>query len=173
MGLVEWSQLLTHIAGFLIALVILKKYAWGPVLSMLDQRRDKIHSDLQDAERTREEAKRDQEELRKQLKEIDATARAKVLEAINEARQIAAQIKEEARADGKQLLERARQEIEREKAKAKVELKNTVVDLAMKGAEKLLAERMDDERNRKLVLEFVDSVIEKGGPAGPAASESN
>jgi F-type H+-transporting ATPase subunit b len=169
MGLVELSQLITHIAGFLIALLILRKYAWGPVLKMLDDRRDKIDSDLRTAEQTMENAKKDQEDLRLQLKEIDATARAKTLEAINEARGIAADIKEDARADGNKLVERARQEIEREKAKAKVELKNTVVSLAVMGAEKLLSERMDDERNRKLVLDFIDSVGEKGGASGDAA----
>jgi len=169
MGLVELSQLITHIVGFLIALLILKKYAWGQVLKMLDDRREKIDGDLRTAEQTMENAKKDQEDLRLQLKEIDATARAKTLEAINEARGIAADIKEDARADGNKLVERARQEIEREKAKAKVELKNTVVRLAVMGAEKLLSERMDDERNRKLVLDFIDSVGEKGGASGDAA----
>jgi F-type H+-transporting ATPase subunit b len=168
MGL-ELSQLLTHIVGFLICLFILKKYAWGPVLKMLDDRRSKIDGDIQAAEHTLEEAKKDQEDLRQQLKEIDATARAKTLEAINEARGIAADIKEDARAEGKDLVERARQEIEREKAKAKVELKNTVVELAVKGAEKLLSERMDDERNKKLVLDFINDVGEKGGASGDAA----
>jgi F-type H+-transporting ATPase subunit b len=155
----------------LIALWILRKYAWGPVLNMLDERRAKIKGDLRAAENTREEAKKDQEELRKQLKEIDATARAKILEAINESRQIAAEIKEDARAEGKDLVERARQEIEREKAKAKVELKNTVVSLAVMGAEKLLVERMDDERNKKLVLDFIDEVGEKGGSSGDSAQQ--
>lgn len=169
MGLVELSQLITHIVGFLIALVILKKYAWGPVLKMLDERRAKIDGDIRAAENTLEEAKKDQEDLRQQLKEIDATARAKTLEAINEAREIAADIKEDARAEGKELVERARQEIEREKAKAKVELKNTVVNLAVMGAEKLLSERMDDERNKKLVLDFIDDVGKKGDASGGAA----
>ncbi len=169
MGLVEVSQLITHIVGFLIALFILKKYAWGPVLNMLDERRAKIKGDLDVAERTREDAKKDQEELRVQLKEIDATARAKTLEAINEARKIAADIKEDARSEGKDLVERARQEIEREKAKAKVELRNTVVELAIGGAEKLLTERMDDERNKKLVLEFIESVGEKKRGSGGTA----
>jgi F-type H+-transporting ATPase subunit b len=168
MGLVELSQLITHIVGFLIALVILKKYAWGPVLNMLDERRDKIDQDLRSAERTRDEAKQDQEELRRQLKEIEATSRAKTLEAVNEARQIASEIKENARDDGKALLERARQEIEREKAKAQVELKNTVVNLAVMGAEKLLAERMDDAANKKLVLDFIDKVGDKEAPGDSA-----
>jgi F-type H+-transporting ATPase subunit b len=169
MGLVQLSQLLTHIAGFLIALWILKKYAWGPVLKMLDERRDTINEDLRSAQRTRDDAKKDQEELRRQLKEIDATARAKTLEAINEARQIAAEIKEGARKDGKDLVERARQEIEREKVKAQVELKNTVVNLAIGGAEKLLSERMDEERNKRLVLDFIEAVGESGGPAEGSA----
>jgi F-type H+-transporting ATPase subunit b len=168
MGLVELSQLVTHIVGFLVALWILRKYAWGPVLNMLDERRDKIDQDLRSAERTREEAKQDQEELRRQLKEIDATARAKTLEAVNEARQIASEIKEGARNDGKALLDRARQEIEREKAKAQVELRNTVVNLAVMGAEKLLAERMGDEANKKLVLDFIDKVEAKERPGDSA-----
>jgi F-type H+-transporting ATPase subunit b len=159
MGLVQLSQLLTHIAGFLIALWILKKYAWGPVLKMLDERRDTINEDLRSAQRTRDDAKKDQEELRRQLKEIDATARAKTLEAI----------KEGARKDGKDLVERARQEIEREKVKAQVELKNTVVNLAIGGAEKLLSERMDEERNKRLVLDFIEAVGESGGPAEGSA----
>jgi len=163
MGLIEISQLLTHIVGFLIALAILKKYAWGPMLQMLDQRRSKIEGDLREAERVREEAKKDHEELRRQLKEIDAAARARTLEAINEARQVAAQIKEEAREEGRKLLERARREIEREKAKAKVELKNTVVDLAIQGAEKLLSEKLDRERDRKLVMEFISSLERSEG----------
>ena len=171
MGLVQLSQLVTHIVGFLIALWVLRKYAWGPVLGMLDERRKRIDDDLRSAEKTREEAKKDQEELRQQLKEIDATARAKVLEAINEARQIAGEIKENARQEGKVLVERARQEIDREKVKAQVELKNTVVNLAMMGAGKLLAERMDDERNKRLVLDFIDKVGGKDGAARDSARQ--
>jgi F-type H+-transporting ATPase subunit b len=169
MGLVQVSQLITHIVGFLIALWVLKRYAWGPVLNMLDERRNKIDEDLRAADRAKEEAKQDHEELRRQLKEIDATARAKTLEAVNEARQIASEIKENARNDGKALLERARQEIEREKAKAQVELKNTVVSLTMLAAEKLLEERVDDEANRRLVSDFIDKVGAQKGSAGESA----
>ena len=46
----EWQQILTHLLGFVIAVWLLKKYAWGPLLSIMEERRNKIVDEFQQPE---------------------------------------------------------------------------------------------------------------------------
>ena len=51
----QWQLLVTHAVGFLITLWILKKFAWGPLLHMLDERRKNISGEFEKIEHKKEE----------------------------------------------------------------------------------------------------------------------
>jgi F-type H+-transporting ATPase subunit b len=95
------------------------------------------------------------QEYEDKLKSIDAEARARLQEAVRNAQKIASEIKEEARADVKEMLGRARDEIERDRAQALVELRNEVVNMAVKASEKILQETLDAEKHRKMIANFI------------------
>jgi len=152
------GELITQIIGFLIAVWILKKFAWKPLLGMLEQRRAKIKSDLDSAGKIREDANVLLADYQVKLKEIDAEARTKIQEAISEGNKIAAEIREQARAEAKDIISKARDELSRDISKAKVELRNDMVNMAIAATEKIIAEKLDDEKHRSMLNRFLDEV---------------
>jgi F-type H+-transporting ATPase subunit b len=155
---IKWAELVTQLFGFLIAVWILKRFAWKPLLGMLEQRRAKIKADLDGAEEIKRQAGQLLAEYQKQLKEIDITARAKIQEAISEGNRVAAEIREQSRAEAKDIIGKAREDLSRDVAKAKVELRNDMVKMALAATEKVISERLDDDKHRQLINRFLDEV---------------
>jgi F-type H+-transporting ATPase subunit b len=152
------GELITQIIGFLIAVWILKKFAWKPLMGMLEKRREKIKTDLDAAEKIREDASATLVDYQVKLKEIDAEARAKIQEAISEGNRIAAEIREQSRTEAKDIISKARDELSRDIAKARVELRNDMVNMAIAATEKIIAEKLDDEKHRSMLNRFLDEV---------------
>ncbi|MCC7203062.1 MAG: F0F1 ATP synthase subunit B [Nitrospirae bacterium] len=152
----EIQQILTQAIGFLVLLFILKKIAWKPLLSLLDERREKISSEFSTIERTKSELSRLEQDYKARLSEIDAQARQKIQEAISEGQRISMELQEKAREESKDILNKAKENIDLEIAKARVELRNQVATLAIKAAEKVIKEEMTEERQKRLVTEFID-----------------
>ena len=155
---VDYQQILTHIVGFLIALWILRRFAWGPLLGVLEERRRKIRSDFDAAADKRREAEETAARYAAQLKDIDAEARQKIQEAINEGRRIAGEIREEARGEAHQIIEKARADLLRDLAKARVELKDQIVGMTVTATERIIRQSLDQESQRRLIARFVDEL---------------
>ncbi len=153
-----WSQIVTHIIGFVIAVLILKRYAWGPILKLLEERRQKIQGEFDRIETERADAAALKTEYEGQLRGIDAQARVRIQEGVQEGQKIGTEIKEEARRDAHLQQERAREEIEREKDKAQVALRNEMVEMVVHATETLLRETLDAERHRRLAAEYIESL---------------
>lgn len=154
----EWQQILTHILGFVIALWILKKYAWKPLLNMIDERRDKIQGDFDKAADELKQAEELRSEYEQHMKEADAEARAKIQEAVREGQAVASEIKEAARGEGRELIERAKQELSRDVDKAKVQLKLDIVKMTMAATEKMINEKLDEAKHREMIEGFINDV---------------
>jgi len=158
MNLIDIRQVLTQILGFVLMVWILRRYAWGPLLATLEARRQKIAGEFAAADRAKAEADALRAKYEADLRGIDAQARVKLTEAVSEGQKVAAEIKAQAQREAAQRLERAEQEIVREREKAKELLKEQVIRLSMRSAEKILRQKMDDATQRKLVGEFIDEV---------------
>jgi F-type H+-transporting ATPase subunit b len=154
----DWSQIVTQIIGFLILLWLLKKFAWKPILQLLEDRRNKIVSEFVQIEQTKLEIAKLRQEYEQQLKNTDAQARQKILEAIQEGQKIAVEIQEKARNDSKQIIEKAKQNVELEIAKAKVELRNEIVNLTLAATEKMIYEKLDDQKHRELINQYIGTL---------------
>ena len=158
MELLDFRLLGTQIVGFLLVLWILGKFAWPKVLGFIEERQDKIKTDLNHAELDREEAAQLKSELDKELRNIEAKARARIQEAVNEGQRVAAEVKAGAQKEASDRLARVSDEIEREREKAAESLKKDVVNLAMGTTEKILRQKLDPDTRRRLVDEFIDEV---------------
>jgi F-type H+-transporting ATPase subunit b len=158
MELINLPQLVTQILGFLIVLWILGKYAWPRVLGFIEERQHKIATDIQHAEFERAEASRLKDDLDKELRGIEAKARARIQEAVAEGQKIAGEVKASAQKEATDRLQRVTDEIERERAKAAVALKEDLVRMAITTSEKILREKLDDKTQRRLVEEFITEV---------------
>jgi F-type H+-transporting ATPase subunit b len=155
---VSIQQLLTHAVGFLITVWILKKFAWGPLLALLEERRKKISDEFETIEEEKKKIDNLSAEYQAKLKDIDAERRAKLVEAVNEGKQIAQKIEAEARDKAQEIHNKAKTDIERDIAKAKVQLKDEMITITMSAAEKILKEKLDDTKHRELIGRFIEGV---------------
>ena len=158
MNLVDIPQVITQILGFMIMVWALRRYAWGPMLAMLEARREKIAGEFKEADRLKGEALGLKARYEADLKGIEAQARQRMQEALVEGQRVAAEIKTQAQKDAAVRLERASDEILREREKAKELLKQQVIGLSIRTAEKILRQKLDDPAQRKLAGEFIDEV---------------
>ena len=154
----ELPQILTHIAGFLITFWILKRYAFKPLLKMMEDRRERIRTDLDQAAQTRATTQKLEAEYVERIKNIETEARQKIQEAVSAGRRVAAEIKEQAHTDARGIIEKAKADLVRDIATARVQLKEDIVAMTLATTQKLLRESLDEERQRKLISEFIDQV---------------
>ena len=153
-----WQEILTQIFGFLIILILLRIFAWRPILKLLDERKKRIASEFDNIEKAKQEMAKLREEYEVKLKEIDLEARKRIQEAIAEGQKMAADLQVEAREEAKKVLSRAKENIELEVAKAKVELRDDIVNMAILATEKIINERLDDAKHKELIVEFIEGV---------------
>jgi F-type H+-transporting ATPase subunit b len=153
--LIEYSQVLTHLVGFLIAFFILKKFAWGPVLQMLDDRRQKISDEFADIETQKQQTEALLREYDERLRKIEDEARARINEAVAEGQKVAAEIKADAQENARRTTERAKSELDRDIARARAQLKQDMVTMTLGATERLLHEKFDESANRKMLERFL------------------
>lgn len=153
-----FGEIITTIIVFLLVLWILKEYAFDPILSIIDERRDKIASDLKNAEDLQKQAAEEKAELDQKLREIETVAREKMQELIAEGKAIAQQIQEKAQKDAADTLEKAQSSIKAETEKARIELKQEIVKLTLQATERMIHEKLDDQKHQDLINTFLSDV---------------
>jgi len=158
MNLIDIPQVLTQIVGFLLLVWALRQWAWSPLLAMLEARREKITEEFRHADQLKAEAGELKNRYELELRGIEAQARQRIQEAVTEGQKLSAEIRAQAQAEAAQRVERAQDEIEREREKAKELLKEQMVALSMRAAEKILRQKLDDAAQRRLAGEFIDEV---------------
>lgn len=155
---IQIQQLLTHAIGFLIVLWILKRFAWGPLLSLMEERRNRIAGEFQKIQQDQAAVDRLAADYEAKLKDIDNERRARLVEAVNEGKKVAEEIKAVAQNDAKLITAKAKSELERDVAKAKVQLKEDMISLTITAAEKIINEKVDDPKHRELIGRFMDNI---------------
>lgn len=159
--LLSANEIVAQTIAFLILLVILRKVFWGKFLKILDGRKERIASELQDIERARSEVGALKNGYESRLASIDEAAHARVQEAIKEGRRMADDIRRLAQADAEKMVENAKESIKTELAEAKEQLKEAAVDLAIHAAEHVVQERLSTGEDRKVVERFLKEMDKK------------
>jgi len=141
-ALVVWTTV-----TFALLIVVLGKFAWGPILQMIETREKTIAEAIESAKRERAEADKAHAEaaelVRRNQQEV-AAAKAELIA--------------QARKESEDLLKQARATIEEERRAAVAELRSQVVDLAIEAAGRLLATQMDEKKQRQLVEEYLEKL---------------
>ncbi len=154
-GLFVWT-----ILTFLLLLFVLAKFAWKPLLKMLNDREELIRSSLEDAEKAKEKLER----LNAEGEAIINQARSEAQSILSEGKAAAAKLKDEtldvAKEQAKQIASEAEKQINIEKDKAIAEIKSEVVNLSMSIAEKLINKNISPEDNKALIDESLSNVKE-------------
>lgn len=155
---VDLAQVLSQAIAFLVTLAILKRFAWKPILQILDERRDSIQAQFDAIQEQRDELIILEAEYNERLEALEALARTKIQDAIHEAQKIAREIQQKARDQSQELLEKTRSDLEQEFIKARMQLKNDVVQLTMLATQKLTHEAMNLATQEKMLVEFVENL---------------
>ena len=149
------------IAGsFLLLIFLVKKYAWGNLSSILDERAEKISSDIDGAEEARKKA----EELASKREAELAGSRTEAKTIIENAKETAeksrADILAEAKLEAGRLKEKANQEIAQNKAEALQSVKGEVADLTVSLAGKIISQNLDGHAHKELIDQYIDQLGE-------------
>jgi F-type H+-transporting ATPase subunit b len=160
-GVMAWTLFI-----FVGLFLILKFFAFGPILKSVEAREQALEDAINAAKRDREEAERVLTAHRAALDASRAEAQRIIADARVAADRVRAELVEQAHAEQASMLARARQEIESEKTRAIAELRREAVDLAIAGASRVIEKNLDQASNRQLVESFLASVT----PAAVTAS---
>lgn len=155
------ATLIAQIINFLILVALLAKFAYKPLMQTLADRQNRIASDLETAEKQRQDAEQIKRELQEQMAQARTQAQAIMEKAVKQAELTQQQMLEEARAEIDREKKQAREEITREREKALADIRNEVVALSMAAATKIVAKNMDTETNAKLVSDFIDKLDDR------------
>jgi F-type H+-transporting ATPase subunit b len=161
----DLQQIISQAVSFLLLLWVLRRIAWRPLLSILDQRRERIEKDLRDAAARKEELARLQEEYAQRLAKIEDEARSKIQQSILEGKRIAAEIQAQAREQGEALLEKSKEAVEQELAKARVLLRDQVAAMTIDAVERILRQKIDAKTDQHLIGSVLDELEREGAQA--------
>jgi F-type H+-transporting ATPase subunit b len=153
-GLVFWMTV-----SFLIVVFLMRKFAWGPILSSLKERETSIADALNQAKKAKEEVANLKAENERILQEA-RNERDKILKEAREAKdQIVNEARTRAQTEGDRMLTIARESINNEKRAAIAEIKNQVATLSIEIAEKVIRQQLsNDDKQKALVQDLLKDV---------------
>lgn len=149
-GLMIWTVFI-----FLLLLAVLKRFAWPAILGAVEAREHALEQQLAEAERSRTEAAELLAEHRKLVADARGQAHGIVVEARDLAEKERAAAMEKTKQEQQEMLARARREIVAERDRAVADLRREAVDLSLAAASKLIGERLGNDTDRKLVLDYL------------------
>ena len=152
-GLIFWTTIV-----FLLLLIVLKKYAWKPILAAVDER----NKSIEDALKAADKAKKEMLALNTDNERILIQAKKERDALLKEGREIKdniiAEAKDKAKLEADKILITAKEQINNEKMKAITELKNQVAGMSIDIAEKILKSELSDKNKQKeLIAEALKS----------------
>jgi F-type H+-transporting ATPase subunit b len=149
---------LVQLLNFIIVAIVLKVWAYEPIVRMLETRKQKIAQGLEDARIAAEARANAEKEAQKILADAQAEANKKVAEASQRAEKAAADIRAATEQEKARLLESAREDALLERNRVLGDLRSQVAALAMAAANKVIGEALDEQRQRALINDFFSGV---------------
>jgi F-type H+-transporting ATPase subunit b len=161
-GLMIWTVLC-----FLITLFVLKRYAFGPIQTLLDERRERIRRAIEEADSARVEARKLVEEHRALIGQARHDAEHILAEARRVGEASRERVREETDADRQRRLEETRRQIEAETQRALEQIRAEVAELTLVAASKVTGKVLDERDHRRLIEDAIReldfSVLEREG----------
>ena len=155
-GLMIWTIII-----FVVLLIVLRKFAWGPLLAALDEREQKIKEALEQAQKTQRETELVLAENQRRTDEGFKKAEEIVQQARQEAEQMRQKMLEAAKAESRRVTVQGLRRIEAEQRAAMEEIRKVAGDLAIQAAGRLLQVSLSDQQQREIVDKFLADVPEK------------
>jgi F-type H+-transporting ATPase subunit b len=146
------------LAIFVIVLIVLGKFAWGPVLALLQQREEFIHRSLSDAKRDREEAEARLKDYAAKLQSAQREAVAILEEARRDAERLREELRGRAKTEADTLIRNAERQVQLETTRALQQIRQEAVDLSVAIASRLLQRNISKEDNERLIADALKQI---------------
>jgi F-type H+-transporting ATPase subunit b len=157
---INLGYLVSQIFNFTLLAVLLYVVAYKPVMRMLDERSERIKKGLEDAEAASRRAAEMEQEFEARLGEARREGQEIIAQATQMSETARQEILEKSRQEARAQIEKAKEEIERERDLAMAELRQQVAELSLAISEKVIGETLDEQKQRKLIAEFLDQTEE-------------
>ncbi|GAB4074800.1 F0F1 ATP synthase subunit B [Barrientosiimonas marina] len=155
------GDMLTQLVFFLILLALLKKFAWGPLMNVMQKREEYVTSEIESAEQSRAEAEKAQAEASEQLKQTKKEATQIIEDAKKTGAKQEQEIVEAARREAQNMKQSAQEEIEHEKEKAVQALQDQVGSLSVQIASKVIEKEISEQDQEELINEYIKEAGEE------------
>jgi len=147
---------LVSIVNFLVILYLLRRYLWGPILTVLANRAEKIREGLTMAEEARVERERLKEEIGRRLADASRDAEAIAERMTQAAEAAAADIRSQAKAEADRIRERGREDAKQLHDQALAQLRSELAGMVVLAASRVLGREVDAEQHRVLIERALD-----------------
>ena len=137
---------------------MLGKFAWGPLLKIVDEREKSIREQVEAAERAAAEARDTLAKHQELLRDAGREREEILSRALKEAEQARLELVAKARAESEGLLKRGREQMQRDREQALLELRSQVADIAVEAASRIVKSSLSDEAQRRLVDEYIQAL---------------
>ncbi|MDQ7093030.1 F0F1 ATP synthase subunit B [Desulfosporosinus sp. PR] len=148
------------IISFLLLVWLLKAKAWGPLMSIMEERRTHIESMISQAENERKQAEQIKREYQEEMRKARQEAQEVIAKATKVSEVRAAEILAESHEEAEKIKKSALVDIERERDRAISEVKAQVADLSVLVAEKIIRQKLDIKGQGALIEQFIQEVGE-------------
>lgn len=154
LGTILWATLI-----FGLLLVLLRAFAWKPIMGAIKSREQSIRDSLEAADQARKDMERLQADNEAIMKEARKERDVLMKEARDSRDKMISEAKNQAKTEADRIVEKAKTGIEKEKAAALSEIRNHVADLSVEIAEKILRESLQDRPGQdRLINKLLDDV---------------
>jgi F-type H+-transporting ATPase subunit b len=156
--LVHINQLIAHVLSFIVFFFLVRGAFISIIYPPMKERRERIRAEYERIEQEKAAVADLRRQYENHLKQIEAESRERIQSAVAEGQHVASEIREIARKEAQEMITRAREEITLERDKARVTLRNEVVELAVEIAAKVVHEELTAAKHKKLVDGFLAEV---------------
>ncbi len=147
-GLVFWMLI-----SFLVVLFLLKKYAWKPIIKMINDREEKILKAIKIAEEAKKEVQKNNESKTKIIEEANIEKNKIIKQTRKEQEQIISKTKEKAEKEAEKIILKTKQHLKSEKQKALNDIKNDIIKLSVSISEKIMQKELETSTIHKKIIE--------------------
>ena len=152
------AEFIPALIAFLVIWLIMAKLAWPSILGMMEKRQQKIQDDLDSAEKSKAKAAAEAQSYEDKLVDANRKAEEIISEAKKEAEEERSQILAKAQHEAAGIIAKAHGAVDSERRKATIELSNSVVDLSVEIASKIIGNDLTEDQQRRLAEKYLAEV---------------
>ena len=153
---INWGVLITQIVTFVILLVLLRLFAYKPLMRMMDERSKRVKDSMEQAEAVKQQSAKAEEELKKQLEQASREGQERINRAIKAGEELKQKAEEEAKRETEKLIVKARTEIKQERDAAVADVRREFADLTVLAAGKVIEKSLDKEEHKEIIEKVLE-----------------